>query len=406
MGGINWGALAGGAAAGYSKGLEDQRKQAEEKRRQDAADREEAYRKEVEGLVPPGNKAKVEVSPATQTVNPIAARGISPDSFSENMEQSGTGNPLAPGKPATPRSIAANGIGEIAKPEQNAPAAPNVADMLDYATRRAAIDVKHGKLNGLGIMQLVQARRQLEDEGVKDAMLKIHNGNVQAGIDAFNQYGKRRVKLIDSKQIETEVSGIKMPTTEVTIEDENGTRQTINAAQMLNGFRKMENQLDFALKQQQFKQTAKHQDATLAETRDYHKGVLDVGRERVAVERTKAENSGGLTVPQQRINEEIDTAREYVGGMSQEEILLGTQQYSATGRENPKYDPTLASKVRQANRRKYGDDPDFGSTVPKQPDIATRFSTDPSMKGRRLGNKTPQGVEVLDASGKLIGHYN
>lgn len=70
----------------------------------------------------------------------------------------------------------------------------------------------------------------------------------------------------------------------------------------------------------------------------------------------------------------------------------------------------LASRVRQANHRKYGDDPDFADIAdPKDDamqDIGARFASDPVMKGRRIGNKTPQGVEVFDANGKLIGHYN
>lgn len=39
-------------------------------------------------------------------------------------------------------------------------------------------------------------------------------------------------------------------------------------------------------------------------------------------------------------------------------------------------------------------------------DTHGRFSTDPAMKGMQLGRATSQGVEVLDASGKLVGHYN
>lgn len=39
-------------------------------------------------------------------------------------------------------------------------------------------------------------------------------------------------------------------------------------------------------------------------------------------------------------------------------------------------------------------------------DTNSRFASDPAMKGHQLGKATPQGVEVLDASGKLVGHYN
>lgn len=437
---FNFGAFAGGAADGYRKQNEDLRKQSEEKRKQDEAEREDAYRKDLEGIPSPDDAYKAkqaeyekanrqsEVDASTartaaEVVTNPAAQGItmplrllSPASFSESMEQRGEGNPLAPGRPTIAPSsiIAANGIGtinamraEAAKPQQiaqpEAPAAPGFADNMDFLIKRASIDMKHGKLNGLGMMQLMQAKKQLEDEGVRDALLQIHSGDTQAGIEAFNQYGKRRVKLIDSKQIEAEVGGIKMPTTVITIEDENGNRQTINAAQALNGFRKMENQLNSAMELMKFRQTAEHQKDTLAETRDYHQGVIDVAK-------TRAANSGGLTLPQRRINEEIDAARQYVAGLGQDEIRRRTQQYSTTGRENPDYDPMLASRVRQANRRKYGDDTDFGDIADPEADamqdIGVRFASDPAMKGRRIGNKTPQGVEVFDANGKLIGHYD
>lgn len=436
---LDWGAF-GAAARGENVG-EFKRSRSEEKRKQDEADREDAYRKEIEGIVSPDDahkgkvaeyekakkQAEIESSSAATAAkvvaNTVAAQGItmpprslSPASFSESMEQRGEGHPLAPGRPAAPPSsiIAANGLGtinamraEAAKPQQiaqpEAPAAPGFADSMDYITRRASIDMKHGKLNGLGMMQLMQAKKQLEDEGVRDALLQIHSGDTQAGIEAFNQYGRRRVKLIDSKQIEAEVGGIKMPTTVITIEDENGNRQTINAAQALNGFRKMENQLNSAMELMKFRQTAGHQKDTLAETRDYHQGVIDVAK-------TRAANSGGLTLPQRRINEEIDAARQHVAGLGRDEIRRRTQQYSTTGRENPDYDPMLASRVRQANRRKYGDDTDFADIADLEADamqdIGVRFASDPAMKGHRIGNKTPQGVEVFDANGKLIGHYD
>lgn len=438
---MNLGIFAGGIAQGYSKGLEDQRKQAEEKRKQDAADREDAYRKAVEELPTPDvaykarvaeyekskKQADVESSAAktaaqvvgnptiySQGIN-LPSAGTAPRSFSDDVAKRGADIGLSAAKPAPSdvRSIVSNGIDaatamrkEIAAPQQiaqpEAPKAPGMHEWLEFATKRAAIDLRFNKMDGAGIIQLAQVRKQIEDEGMKDALLQIHNGDAQGGINAFNQYGNRRVKLIESKPIEADVGGIKMQTHEVTYEDENGQRHTVNAGQMLNGMRKIENQLDTAFKLMQHRQTAKHQDESLAETRDYHKGVLD--------HYDRKTSGGGLTVPQQRTNAEIDSAREYVAGLSQDEIQRRTQQYSATGRENPDYDPLLASKVRQAQHRKYGEDADFENVASPpaaaEPDIGARFAADPVMKGHRLGNKTPQGVEVFDASGKLIGHYN
>lgn len=425
---MNLGSFMGGAARGISQGIEDKARIDESKLRQEEAERkrkaderEDAYRKEVEALQAPdvAHKAKLAEYEKNrkQTESEASAAGAGARVV---------GNPVAAHAPSGSAStlnsiIAANGIGaanamrtEAIKPQQiaqpEAPAAPGFADNMDFLIKRASIDMKHGKLNGLGMIQLMQARKQLEDEGVMDALLQIHSGDTQAGIDTFNQYGKRRVKLIDSKQTEAEVSGVKMPTTVVTIEDENGNRQTINAAQALNGLRKMENQLNSVLNLMKFRQTAEHQAATeqhqkdmLAEMRDYHQGVIDAAK-------TRAANSGGLTLPQQRTNAEIDAAREYVQGLSQEEIRRRTQQYSATGRENPDYDQLLAAKVRLSQHRKYGEDAGFADIAkpagdPMQ-DIGARFTVDPAMKGNRLGKQTQHGIEVFDASGKLIGHWN
>lgn len=125
----------------------------------------------------------------------------------------------------------------------------------------------------------------------------------------------------------------------------------------------------------------------------------------------------GLTSMQKVRNAEIDAARRKIEGLDSETIKAKTQRYSATGRENPQYDDQLATRVRLANKRKVGDDDWFDSQngIGEQPpaappkvdvtDPGKRFAADPAMKGMRLGRMTPQGSEVLDSSGKLIGHY-
>lgn len=155
-------------------------------------------------------------------------------------------------------------------------------------------------------------------------------------------------------------------------------------------------------------------------------------------------NSGGLTQAQERSNFEIDAAREVVAGMDPAEIRRLTAKATSTGRENKDYRPDLARAAALAGRRKIGDDQWFdsrskGSALPgaaqqdsdplglrsnrvrfdaqgnRVPvasapradvaDLANRFATDPTMKNMRLGALKPEGREVLDASGKLIGHY-
>lgn len=134
------------------------------------------------------------------------------------------------------------------------------------------------------------------------------------------------------------------------------------------------------------------------------------------LERT-LEAKGQLTLPQKVKNKEIDAARRHIAGMTAEEIRRKTSPTTATGRENPDYDPQLARRARMANQRKYGDDDWFdvaGAAAPHGDatsdefgvkDISSRFAGDPAMNGNRLGGLSAKGREVLDASGKLLGYY-
>lgn len=136
-------------------------------------------------------------------------------------------------------------------------------------------------------------------------------------------------------------------------------------------------------------------------------------QERIAEQRTQDVGTR-LTLPQRRSNFEIAAARKAVAGLTPEEIKLKTANYTATGRENKDYDPTLAKAVSLAGRRMYGDDAEFDQRQQQEQaqqsggtdgDVITRFRADAGMKGHTMGKQTDLGVEVLDASGKLIGHY-
>lgn len=125
----------------------------------------------------------------------------------------------------------------------------------------------------------------------------------------------------------------------------------------------------------------------------------------------RSTDAGGLTLPMQRSNAEIDAARARIAGLTPDEIKQKTQQFSATGRENSAFDQTLAKAVTLANRRKVGADDEFDSRQQVQPpagtdgDMMTRFRGDKAMQGHKTGQMTDQGLEVFDASGHLIGHY-
>lgn len=135
-------------------------------------------------------------------------------------------------------------------------------------------------------------------------------------------------------------------------------------------------------------------------------------RDQRLAQRLAHQGGHGLTAAQDRGNQEIDAARQKVAGLSPEEIRRRTAKATNTGRENKDYDPGLARAAALAARRKIGQDDWFDQrqSSPQQApdagqDVAARFRADAQMSKYRLGKETPNGREVLDASGKLIGHY-
>lgn len=125
-------------------------------------------------------------------------------------------------------------------------------------------------------------------------------------------------------------------------------------------------------------------------------------------------NSGKLTLSQQRVNAEIEAARQSAVAIPPEELRRRTAKTTDTGRDNPDYDPTLAKASSLAARRKIGSDSAFDGRLQGKPEQATkqedptaavRFKADPTMSKYSLGNQTQKGFEVKDSTGKLVGYY-
>lgn len=123
-----------------------------------------------------------------------------------------------------------------------------------------------------------------------------------------------------------------------------------------------------------------------------------------------------LTPAQARSNAEIQAARDAVADLTPEEIRRRTSPTTATGRENPDFDPALSRLSKLAMRRKIGDDAEFDdanrapdastpAAAGNRSELAKRFRSDHAMNGFRLGRDTERGTEVLDSSGKLVGYY-
>ncbi len=130
---------------------------------------------------------------------------------------------------------------------------------------------------------------------------------------------------------------------------------------------------------------------------------------------------GRLTQAQQRSNFEINAAREMVAGLSDEDIRQRTAPTTATGRENPLFDPALARAAKLAGRRKIGDDEAFDARTGKQPAAQSAeggkpagtpieraraaMAADPNMDGLTLGDQVMgKGFKVYK-DGKHVGYY-
>lgn len=222
------------------------------------------------------------------------------------------------------------------------------------------------------------------------------------------------------KQLETmQRNRMMSDLTDPTITDPAVRANAAKALGVMNQSARDSNPLDLELKQQRINAgaTANAEAEQLATLRQRYLAETDPTKKTELADQISVINgkwhggSGVLTLSQQRSNAEIDAARTRISGLTPDEIKRKTANYTATGRENPEYDQTLAKAVSLANRRKVGADDHFDQRQQAQPpsgtdgDVMTRFRGDAGMKGHKTGQMTDQGLEVFDASGRLIGHY-
>ncbi len=143
--------------------------------------------------------------------------------------------------------------------------------------------------------------------------------------------------------------------------------------------------------------------------------VMGPGGKSIYAPRSQAigkEVPGGITPTQERQNVEIDAARSYLDerGLDFEEIKRRTQRQTDTGRDNPDYDPMLASIVRKATRKKIGDDRDFETfygkllTPTPKPAPSSPTPAGPSWWQRNapevLGGRTTQAAPPVEGARK------
>lgn len=467
---MNFGAFAGGMAQGISRGIRDKammddaewkkndaewkkkerdRLEADQKLDDEINKQSRDYMNNVLAIMPESDKEAQGASQATPTAptppavkSPAAsaaANGIfwKPDNTASRQEQ-----PAAATRPLSPVASGISSVIRQAKQPQEgviSPAndahdakpkyrKPTVDDMVDIAQFRAQQYLNAGRYDKASAVHkdyLVFAAQKIQDEErdrteearkvAGNVMLgdfsgaeafyntRIPDGNKLGGIvenpdgtitaHAIDRNGKALppATFQDRNQLAGMIASLSNSQT-LLKHLENSAKQKADAGKA-NADQAYKNR-DLDIKEADVKNKAQH-----------NRAMQDIYR-----------NKPQLTTSQQRINQEIQAARNAIILMSPEVIKKRTQQYSATGRENPQYDPLLAAKVRQANRRKFGEDDGFplsqhggadaGDDAGDGSGIPEKFSADPAMRGMRLGKPTDLGHEVFDANGKLIGHYN
>jgi hypothetical protein len=118
----------------------------------------------------------------------------------------------------------------------------------------------------------------------------------------------------------------------------------------------------------------------------------------------------GPTATQQAGNAEIDNARQYIDsmGLGFDEIRRRTSPQTATGLENPDYDPYLGSLYRKAMRRKVGGDEDFDAFTKKwRPGGSTDLTASGAPTGQTnlygpgSSQDNPLGVQTPEQAARL-----
>jgi|GEM_PF-3780318 len=126
------------------------------------------------------------------------------------------------------------GASNIPTQTNNIPSQPNIADTIEYLKRRAEVDLRHGKMDTAGLVNLQNTLSNMKAEGLHSAVALMNKGDALGGVNAYNSMGNHRLKLVEQKDGQFEVGGVKIPTKLVTLEDEKGNRETINTAHFLN----------------------------------------------------------------------------------------------------------------------------------------------------------------------------
>lgn len=142
----------------------------------------------------------------------------------------------------------------------------NLNHMLDFALESAKLDVKHGKMDGAGILSIVKATETLKREGMDRATALMGQGRFQEAQDIMNSQGDHvGITIVSSKDATFKIGKTEVPTKIVTMRKEDGSTSTVNTAQAQYQMMGMEKQIDALQKDRTTDITEKHYAAVLGE---------------------------------------------------------------------------------------------------------------------------------------------
>jgi hypothetical protein len=151
----------------------------------------------------------------------------------------------------------------------------SLADAIDFASEGARINLKYGKSSPSDFVNLMKIKHTLQKENMEEAVGRLHGGDFQGALSAYNDAGDDRVEYKGAPQQGVfEFAGQKIPTVIATLVDKNGQERTINTAQIMASKIGLDKTLDALYKNMQLTEQGRH------------------NRTMEGVARTRAENSG------------------------------------------------------------------------------------------------------------------
>ena len=382
---MNWGAFAGGAAKGISQGINDSRTMQRLNREKKEAEIEDAWREEQKALTDRYFSTQVDQQPQVgdQQQGQQQPGQIAPQPQAEGGET----------KPVQQvNSIGPEG-GQQAQARK--PTFNSMADAINFATEGAKINMKYGKSSPADFVNLMKIKHTLQKENMEEAIGRLHGGDFQRALSAYNESGDDRVEYKGAPQQGVfDFAGQKIPTVIATVVDKNGQERTINTAQIMASKIGLDKTIDLLHKDIQAKEQSRHNTA-----------MEGVARDRVAKTGVGSGGGKGKWVQNEDGEWEFLQTGETTQGMPKETIKVNedgtTTAYDpVSGTARTIYTPERAEEVARSKAeawaKKVGDE--WTSLTPSEEEIQAKADEikaqllEQSKRQPRTGNPAAGGV--------------